>query len=174
MENRYQLACYQRLSNTFAPYQVPNSLLPLYSPAPLYSSNLQALSQKHLYKPVTPITIFLLLDTLSISPYIYIATTVLLELRLNRRGGSVTEPNCRGLYRRTPCSYIHLVYSLCQLHKGISPPYALDPYNQLRNVLQTPRIHTLCSHCPRSVTHLVLRSQRGHLKGADFFFEVVN
>jgi len=135
MENCYWLAYYWRLNNTLAPYQVPNSLLPLYSPVPSHSSNPQALSQKYLYKPVIPVTIFLLLDTPSISPYIYIATTASPELRLNRRGGSVMEPNYRGLYRRTPCSCVHLAYSLYQLREGISPPYALDPYDRLRNVL---------------------------------------
>jgi hypothetical protein len=67
--------------------------------------------------------------------YIYIATTVLLELYLYRRGGSVIEPYRRGLYRRAPCSYIYLAYSLRQLRVGISPPYALDPYDRSRNVL---------------------------------------
>ena len=152
MENRYQLAYYQRLSDILAPYQVPNSLLPLYSPVPSHSSNPQALSQKHLYEPIIPIMIFLLLDTPSISPYIYIVTTASPELRLNRRGGSVTEPNHRGLHRRTPCSRVHLAYSLCQLREGISPPYALNPYNRSRNVLQTPQIHTLYSPYPRSMT----------------------
>ena len=61
--------------------------------------------------------------------YIYIVTTALPELRLYRRGGSVTEPYRRGLHRKAPCSRIHLAYSLCQLRVGISPPYALDPYN---------------------------------------------
>ena len=42
---------------------------------------------------------------------------------------NVTELYRRGLYRRALYSYIHLVYSLCQLREGISPPYALDPYN---------------------------------------------
>ena len=79
--------------------------------------------------------IFLLLDTLSISPYIYIATTALPELRLNRRGGSIMEPDRRGLHRRTPCSRVHLMYSLCQLRKGILPPYALNPYDRSRNIL---------------------------------------
>ena len=51
------------------------------------------------------------------------------ELRPYKRGGSVTEPHCRGLYRRALCSYVHLAYSLCQLCVGISPPYALDPYD---------------------------------------------
>jgi len=35
----------------------------------------------------------------------------------------------KGLHRRAPCSRIHLAYSLRQLRVGISPPYALDPYN---------------------------------------------
>jgi len=65
----------------------------------------------------------------------YIVTTALPELRLCKRGGSVMEPHRRGLYRRAPCSRIHLVYSLRQLRVGISPPYALDPYDWLRNVL---------------------------------------
>ena len=47
----------------------------------------------------------------------------------------VTEPYRRGLYRRAPCSRVYLAYSLRQLRVGILPPYALDPYNQLRNVL---------------------------------------
>ena len=64
----------------------------------------------------------------------------------------VTEPDRRGLHRRTPCSHVHLAYSLCQLREGMSPPYALDPYDRSRNVLQTPKIYTLYSHCPRSVT----------------------
>ena len=62
------------------------------------------------------------------------------------------EPHYRGLYRRAPCSRVYLAYSLHQLRVGILPPYALDPYNQLRNILQTPQIYTLCSHCPRPVT----------------------
>jgi hypothetical protein len=65
----------------------------------------------------------------------YIVTTASPELRLYRRGGSVTEPYRRGLHRRALCSYVHLVYSLYQLRKGISPPYALDPYDWSRNVL---------------------------------------
>ena len=64
----------------------------------------------------------------------------------------VTEPHRRGFHRRAPCSRVHLAYSLRQLRVGISPPYALDPYDRSRNVLQTPRIHTLCSYCPRPVT----------------------
>ena len=64
----------------------------------------------------------------------------------------VTEPHRRGLHRRAPCSCVHLAYSLRQLRVGISPPYALDPYDRSRNVLQTPRIHTFCSRCPRPVT----------------------
>src|SRR6266568_1775821 len=67
--------------------------------------------------------------------YMYIETTASLELRLYRRGGSVTEPHRRGLHRRAPCSRVHLAYSLCQLRVGISPPYALDPYDRSRNVL---------------------------------------
>ena len=47
----------------------------------------------------------------------------------------VTEPHCRGLYRRALCSRVHLAYSLRQLRVGISPPYALDPYDRSRNVL---------------------------------------
>jgi len=35
----------------------------------------------------------------------------------------------RGLHRRAPCSCVHLAYSLRQLRVGISPPYALDPYD---------------------------------------------
>ena len=65
----------------------------------------------------------------------YIVTTASPELRPYKRGGSVTEPHHRGLYRRAPCSYVHLAYSLRQLRVGISPPYALDPYDRLRNVL---------------------------------------
>ena len=34
-----------------------------------------------------------------------------------------------------PCSRVHLAYSLRQLRVGISPPYALNPYDRLRNVL---------------------------------------
>ena len=34
-----------------------------------------------------------------------------------------------------PCSRVYLAYSLRQLRVGILPPYALDPYNRLRNVL---------------------------------------
>ena len=48
---------------------------------------------------------------------------------------SVTEPYCRGLYKRALCSRVHLAYSLRQLRVGILPPYALDPYDRLRNVL---------------------------------------
>ena len=65
----------------------------------------------------------------------YIVTIALLELRPYKRGGSVTEPHRRGLYRRAPYSRVHLAYSLRQLHVGISPPYTLDSYNRLRNVL---------------------------------------
>ena len=65
---------------------------------------------------------------------------------------SVTEPHRRGLHRRAPCSRVHLAYSLYQLHAGISPPYALDPYDRSHNVLQTLRIYTLCSHCPYPMT----------------------
>ena len=48
---------------------------------------------------------------------------------------NVTEPYRRGLYRRAPCSRVHLAYSLRQLRVGTSPPYALDPYDRSRNVL---------------------------------------
>ena len=65
---------------------------------------------------------------------------------------TVTEPHCRGLHRRAPCSRVHLAYSLYQLRVGISPPYALDPYDRLRNVLQTPQIHMFYSHCLRPIT----------------------
>ena len=47
----------------------------------------------------------------------------------------ITEPHRKGLHRRAPCSRVHLAYSLRQLRVGISPPYALDPYDQSRNVL---------------------------------------
>ncbi len=67
--------------------------------------------------------------------YMYIVTTASPELRLYKRGGSVTEPHRRGLHRRAPCSRVHLAYSLRQLRVGISPPYALDPYDRSRNVL---------------------------------------
>ena len=60
---------------------------------------------------------------------------MLLELRPYKRGGSVTEPYYRGLYRRALYSRVHLMYSLRQLRLGILPPYALDPYNRLCNVL---------------------------------------
>ena len=73
--------------------------------------------------------------TLSVPFYIYIVTTVLPELRPYKRGGSVTEPYHRGLYRRAPYSRVHLAYSLHQLRVGISPPYALDPYDRSCNVL---------------------------------------
>ena len=88
--------------------------------------------------------------------YMYIVTTASPELHLYRRGGSVTEPHYRGLYKRAPCSHIHLAYSLCQLRVGILPPYALNPYDRSRNVLQTPQIYTLCSHYPRPITGLQL------------------
>ena len=52
-----------------------------------------------------------------------------LELHPYKRGGSVTEPHNRGLYRRAPYSYIYLAYSLHQLCVGILPPYALNPYD---------------------------------------------
>ena len=42
---------------------------------------------------------------------------------------AVTEPHRRGLHRRAPCSRVYLAYSLRQLRVGISPPYALDPYD---------------------------------------------
>ena len=67
--------------------------------------------------------------------YIYIVTTTLLELRLYKRGGSVMKPHHRGLHRRAPCSRVYLAYSLYQLRVGISPLYALNPYNWSRNVL---------------------------------------
>ena len=41
----------------------------------------------------------------------------------------VMEPHRKGLYRRAPCSRVHFAYSLYQLRVGISPPYALDPYD---------------------------------------------
>jgi len=48
----------------------------------------------------------------------YIVTTALPELRLYRRGGSVTERCCRSLHRRlpsgTPCPRVHFAYSLRQ------------------------------------------------------------
>ena len=47
----------------------------------------------------------------------------------------ITEPYYRGLYRRAPYSCVYLAYSLYQLCVGISPPYALDPYDRSRNVL---------------------------------------
>ena len=65
----------------------------------------------------------------------YIVTTASPELHLYKRGGSVTEPHRKGFYRRALCSYVYLAYSLRQLRVGISPPYALDPYDRLRNVL---------------------------------------
>ena len=58
-----------------------------------------------------------------------------LELRPYKRGGSVTEPYYKGLYRRALYSRIHLAYSLRQLCVGILPPYALNPYNRSRNIL---------------------------------------
>ena len=61
------------------------------------------------------------------------------------------EPHRRGLYRRALCSRVYLAYSLRQLRVGISPPYTLNPYDRLYNVLQTPQIHTLCSYCPYPV-----------------------
>ena len=67
--------------------------------------------------------------------YMYIETIASPELHLYRRGGSVTEPHHKGLHRRAPCSRVHLAYSLRQLRVGISPPYALDPYDRSRNVL---------------------------------------
>ena len=72
---------------------------------------------------------YFLLYALSVPFYIYIVTTMSPKFRLYRKGGSVTEPHYRGLYRRAPCFYIYLTYSLYQLRVGISPPYALDPYN---------------------------------------------
>ena len=63
----------------------------------------------------------------------------------------VMEPHRRGPYRKAPCSCVYLVYSLYQLRVGILPPYALNPYDRSHNVLQTPRIHTLYSYCPRPV-----------------------
>src|SRR6266702_6538556 len=48
----------------------------------------------------------------------YIVSTALPELRLYKRGGSVTERRCRSLHRRllsgTPCPRVRLMYSLCQ------------------------------------------------------------
>src|SRR6266702_5170499 len=48
----------------------------------------------------------------------YIVSTASPELRLYKRGGSVTERCCRSLHRRlpsgTPCPRVRLVYSLCQ------------------------------------------------------------
>src|SRR6266700_6718914 len=49
----------------------------------------------------------------------YIVSTVSLELRLHKRGGSVMERRRRSLHRRlpsgTPCPRVRLAYSLHQL-----------------------------------------------------------
>src|SRR6266436_7999823 len=48
----------------------------------------------------------------------YIVSTASPELRLHKRGGSVTERRRRSLHRRlpsgTPCPRVRLAYSLCQ------------------------------------------------------------
>src|SRR6266704_5198947 len=48
----------------------------------------------------------------------YIVSTASPELRLYKRGGSVTERRCRSLHRRlpsgTPCPRVRLAYSLRQ------------------------------------------------------------
>ena len=69
---------------------------------------------------------------------------------------SVTEPHRRGLHRRAPCSRVHLAYSLRQLCVGILPPYTLNPYNQSRNVLQTPQIYIFYSYCLRPIIILII------------------
>ena len=45
----------------------------------------------------------------------------------------VTEPHRRGLYKRAPCSRVHLAYSLRQLRVGISPSLRPRP---LRSIAQ--------------------------------------
>ena len=52
--------------------------------------------------------------------YIYSNYSVT-EARPYKKGGSVIEPYCRGLYRRALCSCIHFAYSLRQLYVGILP-----------------------------------------------------
>ena len=58
-------------------------------------------------------------------------------------GAFIGEPRALAYTSRT--AYI----SYAQVYH---PPYAFDPYDRSRNVLQTPRIHTFCSHCLRLVT----------------------
>ena len=82
------------------------------------------------FKYITPPIIKV--EYISIFLYSYILTFSHSELFVMY---FVTEPHRRGLYRRAPCSRVHLAYSLRQLRVGISPPYALNPYDRLRNVL---------------------------------------
>ena len=58
-------------------------------------------------------------------------------------GASIGEPRALTYTSRT--AYV----SYAQVYH---PPYALNPYDRSRNILQTPRIHIFCSHCPRPVT----------------------
>jgi len=48
-------------------------------------------------------------------------------------GASIGEP---------PCSRVHLAYSLCQLRVGISPPYALDPYDRSQRLVDIRSVAT--------------------------------
>ena len=41
----------------------------------------------------------------------------------------------KGLYKRALYPRVYFMYSLYQLRVGILPPYALNPYDRLRNVL---------------------------------------
>src|SRR6266568_5103584 len=83
-------------------------LLLLLSSVSLLDSNPQASVQRHLYE----------LLYLKCSFYIYIVSTASPELRLHKRGGSVTERRRRSLHRRlpsgTPYPRVRLAYSLRQ------------------------------------------------------------
>src|SRR6266700_4295342 len=84
-------------------------LLLLLSSVSSLNSNPQASVQRHLCEP----------SHLKHSFYMYIVSTASPELRLYKRGGSVTERRRRSLYRRllsgTPCPRVRLAYSLRQL-----------------------------------------------------------
>src|SRR6266576_3101263 len=113
------------------------------------NSNPQALVQRYLCEP----------SHLKCSFYIYIVSTASPELRLHKRGGSVTERRRRSLYRRlpsgTPCPRVRLVYSLRQLRVVYHLPTPLiltiDRATSCRlleyicSAATTPRLVTLLS-----------------------------
>ena len=121
-------------------------LLLLLSSVSSLDSNPQASVQRHLCEP----------SHLKRSFYIYIVSTASPELRLHKRGGSVTERRHRSLHRRlprgTPCPRVRLAYSLRQPHVVYHLPtpliltidratsYKLLEY--IRSAATTPRLVT--------------------------------